>query len=36
MSHGKALLISAAVAAVVVIAFNRVAFLKSLATGSSS
>jgi hypothetical protein len=35
VSHAKAFLISAAVAAVVVIAFGRVAFLKSLATPSA-
>lgn len=36
MSHLKATLISAGVAFLVVCAVNRVAFLKSLATGSST
>lgn len=36
MSHTRAILISAAIAAVVVIAFGRIATLKSLATGTTT
>ncbi len=36
MTHTRAILLSAVVAAVVVIAFGRISTLKSLATGSTT